>query len=65
MSGAGMDNQDALSLAVRVYGHFLPQPGWRKVLRVWRMRSAFRNGKECLPGKKAVGRRSFLSVVWN
>lgn len=23
MSGAGMDNQDALSLAVRLYGHFL------------------------------------------
>ena len=64
MSSSGMDNQDALSLAVRLYGHFLHNLV-EEGFRVWRMRSAFRNGKECLPGKKAVGRRSFLSVVWN
>ena len=64
MSSSGMDNQDALSLAVRLYGHFLHnlvEEGFEGVENG----SAFRNGKECLPGKKAVGRRSFLSVVWN
>ena len=58
MSGAGMDNQDALSLAVRLYGHFLHnlvEEGFEGV------ENAVRIPKR----KKAVSRRSFLSVVWN